>query len=176
MKQLRTQHWLETAMRAVWDRYFADVPVMNLVNIAYCRPSKTRLGWIALSESGRSTHIGINRLLRHPEVPEEVCIITIAHELVHYSHGFGSPLPQRYADPHAGDIVEQELGTRGLLSALLTYQHWSTHAWEAHYARLAGSRSRPLVAFNGAGARPEPAPHIPTVAALDVVSPGSALE
>ena len=116
----------------------------NVVDIAYCRPTKTRLGWIALSETGQSTLIGINRLLGHWEVPDDVCTITIAHELVHYSHGFGSPLPRRYADPHADAVVERELRARGLSGPLATHEYWAQRHWSEFYARHAASRQRPL--------------------------------
>ena len=168
MDQIRSCFWLEAVLRNIWDRHFADVPVANSVGITYCQASKTRLGWIALSESGRYTSVGINRLLRFPEAPEAVCVITIAHELVHYAHGFGSPLLQRYRDPHAGGIVERELVQRGLGRVLDTHQYWSQHSWNAHYARFARLRSR---AFDGLGASDngtKSASQYPTIAALDV--------
>lgn len=164
----RSQTWLDTALRDVWTRHFDDVPAANDVGILYCRPSKTRLGWIALSESGRSTRIGINRLLRHREVPEEIAIVTIAHELVHYGHGFGSPLPQRFADPHAGGIVEQELAIRGLGGALQRYQDWVMTTWTAFYARWGPSAAR-CAGMSGLtdASREDPLPSIPTIAASD---------
>lgn len=165
----RPQIWLETALRDVWTRHFSDVPAANAVGIAYCRPSKTRLGWIALSESGLSTRIGINRLLRHREVPEEVAIVTIAHELVHYGHGFGSPLPQRYADPHAGGIVEQELVARGLDVALQRYQDWLMTTWAAFYARRGPAAARGAATSSaGIASIDDPTPVSPTIAASDV--------
>jgi hypothetical protein len=168
MNQVRTHLWLETALTTLWERHFSDVPVANTVHIGYCRPSKTRLGWIALSESGRSSHIGINRLLQHLEAPEEVCVITIAHEMVHYGHGFGSPLPRRYDDPHAGGIVEHELHARGLSPALAVYQDWSLHAWHSHYARYARSRARTSGSYRTGSLMPRSMEQDPNVAALDV--------
>jgi hypothetical protein len=168
MDQSRSCFWLEEALREIWDRHFNDVPVVNVVNIAYCQGSKSRLGWIALSETGRYTHIGINRLLRFPEVPEAICVVTIAHELVHYAHGFGSPLPQRYGDPHAGGIVECELAQRGLNGALVTYQHWAQHSWNAHYSRFARVRSHQLDKQESVALRSDQSSEFPTVAALDV--------
>lgn len=168
MDQARSQNWLETALLEVWNRHFPDVPVANIVNVAYCRPSKTRLGWIALSESGRYTQIGISRLLRYREVPEAVCIVTIAHELVHYGHGFGSPLPQRYADPHAGGVVERELVARGLGDAFSAYQQWSAQAWHTHYLRYASARARPADRCDRNNEYADPSPQVPIVAALDM--------
>ena len=142
MVDVRSRFWLRTALWQVWTEYFADVAPVNDVHIAYVRPSKTRLGWIALSEEGDSTLIGINRLLSHPDVPDEVCTITIAHELVHYCHGFGSPLPRRFADPHAGDVVDRELRLRGLGEALQRSQRWAQSSWPQLYAEHAAARPR----------------------------------
>jgi hypothetical protein len=168
MEQARSRQWLDTALQEIWHRHFRDVPVVNIVNVAYCRPSKTRLGWIALSESGRYTQIGINRLLGYPEVPDDVCIITIAHELVHYGHGFGSPLPKRYADPHAGGIVERELVDRGLADAFSAYVQWSDQGWDTHYQRYAAVRSRPADRRDRTNDDADVSSPGPPVAALDM--------
>jgi hypothetical protein len=170
MNQVRTRLWLETVLLTLWDRHFSDVPVANTVHIGYCRPSKTRLGWIALSESGRSSQIGINRLLQHPEAPDEVCVITIAHEMVHYGHGFGSPLPRRYDDPHAGGIVEHELHARGLSPALAVYQDWSLHTWHSHYARYARPPYRTSGGYRNGSLTSVSMGQGPEVAALDLTS------
>lgn len=167
----RTQPWLETALHQIWTRYFPDVAPANIVQIAFCRPSRTRLGWIALSESGRYTHIGINRLLRHVEAPEDVCTVTIAHELVHYSHGFGSPLPQRFADPHADGIVDRELAVRGLGAAVAAYEHWATYHWPAFYERQK-QRSRALSLYD-TSLRPSPETPQREHAALDLPTGGA---
>lgn len=172
MNQVRSHAWLQAALLDTWDRHFEDVPLANVVRIAYSGPSKTRLGWIALSESGRFTSIGINRLLRFPDVPEDVCIVTIAHEVVHYSHGFGSPLQQRYADPHADGVVERELEYRGLAGALARYHTWSIHEWPAHYARYARAGSRQAAEIRSQEQEAAGPHNFPTVAALDVPPPG----
>lgn len=142
MAENRSQAWLRRLLADVWEYHFPDTPRVNDVDIAYCRPSKTRLGWIALSESGQSSLIGINRLLRHPEVPLDICLVTVAHEVVHYSHGFGSPLPRRYADPHADGVVERELIARGLADPLRRYEAWATDHWTDFYTQQASPRAR----------------------------------
>jgi hypothetical protein len=172
MNQVRSRAWLEAALHDIWDRHFEDVPVANVVRITYSGPSKTRLGWIALSETGQFTTIGINRLLRFPEVPEDVCIITIAHEVVHYSHGFGSPLQQRHADPHAGGVVERDLEYRGLAGALARYYGWSTHEWAGHYERYA-RRAAHQITERCSSEAAESQRQYPTVAALDVPAPAA---
>src|SRR2546426_10258123 len=78
----------------IWQRYFTDIARVNEVLISYCYPWKSRLGLIRLSIDKTRSFIGINSLLQLSLVPECVLITTIAHELVHYTHGFGSPLPR----------------------------------------------------------------------------------
>ena len=160
----RPQAWLRDSLGLIWARHFGDTPAVNEVAIAYCRPSKHRLGWIALSLSGRSSLIGINRLLGGRDVPEYVSTVTIAHELVHYCHGFGSPLPRRYADAHAGGVVERELEQRGLGESLRRYEEWAATAWADVYDRYLQGRQRPLPLLDV----PSPALGLAPAAALDV--------
>jgi hypothetical protein len=61
-----------------------------------------------------SASFGINALPQHWQVPEYVLITTIAHELTHYAHSFGSSLSRCYEHPHANNVVERELAQRGL--------------------------------------------------------------
>src|SRR5437762_14277631 len=44
----RDETWLVQHLQAVWTTHFADVPVVNRVEIAWARPWKTRLGLITL--------------------------------------------------------------------------------------------------------------------------------
>lgn len=130
---VRSDNWLRRQLNHLWNTYFSDVPQANRVEIEFARPWKTRLGMISLSESGRTTYIGLNALLCEPQVPESVCKITIAHELVHYAHGFGSPLPRKHSHPHHGNVVSRELMARGLGQDLKYYQHWTTQHWLPFY-------------------------------------------
>lgn len=98
----------------IWQRYFSDIPCVNIVSIAYGRPWKSRLGLIRLALDNTTSFIEINALLERKQVPEYVLITTIAHVLVHYAHGFGSPLPRLYTHPHANNVVNCELELRGL--------------------------------------------------------------
>jgi hypothetical protein len=137
----RSNSWLHRELARIWEAFFYDVPRSNRVEIEFARPWKTRLGMISLSESGRTTYIGINALLSDPQVPDPVCIITIAHELTHYAHGFGSPLPRKHSHPHHGNVVSQELVFRGLGKELKYYQHWTTHQWHGFYEARANGRN-----------------------------------
>src|SRR5438128_12391379 len=139
---VRDAGWLRDEMDDVWRRYFADVPRVNGVEIAFRGPWKRRLGVISLSEDRQTTSVGINSLLAHPDAPHCLSLITVAHELVHYCHGFGSPLPRRYAHPPRGGLVTRELRARGLVAELDEYSEWIHQHWWSFYARQPRRRSR----------------------------------
>ncbi|HEY0755799.1 MAG TPA: hypothetical protein VGD98_17705 [Ktedonobacteraceae bacterium] len=117
----------------IWQAHFADIPRANQVDIAYCQPWKRRLGLIRLSLDSTSSFIGINALLQLSQIPECVLIITIAHELTHYAHGFGSPLPRIYEHPHAHNVVKHEMERRGLSTMLALCDNWIDENWFAFY-------------------------------------------
>ncbi len=117
----------------IWHTYFSDVVPVNTITIEYCSPWKSRLGLIRLSLDTSTTFIGINSLLRSPLIPEHVVITTVAHELVHYTHGFGSPLPRRWKHPHANHVVDRELEQRGLSTYLRLCNEWIDAHWYSFY-------------------------------------------
>ncbi len=123
----------ESYLEYIWRHYFSDVPRVNEVQIAYCQPWKRRLGLIRLSQDNAVSFIGINSLLKHPLVPEYVLFTTIAHELTHYAHGFGSPLPRRYTHPHANNVVNRELEARGLREQVRLCDDWIDKQWFTFY-------------------------------------------
>jgi hypothetical protein len=104
-----------------------------MLTIDYGYPWKRRLGLIRLSVDSTLTFIGINCLLQLPQIPECVLITTIAHELVHYIHGFGSPLPRHYQHPHAHQVVERELKRRALGDHLHCCNQWIDNCWYSFY-------------------------------------------
>ncbi len=126
------QH-LARYLDTIWHEYFSDVPRPNVVDIAYCQPWKRRLGLIRLSLDGAKSFIGINALLQSQEVPDCVLSITIAHELTHYAHGFGSPLPRIFEHPHANNIVQRELVRRGLGELASRCDDWIDKQWFSFY-------------------------------------------
>src|SRR5947208_13093430 len=123
----------------IWQQYFPDIVCVNEVQIAYCHPWKSRLGLIRLSIDNATSFIGINALLQHRQVPECVLITTIAHELTHYAHGFGSPLPRIFAHPHANNVVERELEQRGLGEMAQLCDKWIDKQWFTFYDMQRGS-------------------------------------
>ncbi len=145
-EQVRDSRWLDRTLDEIWDRYFGDTPRVNIVEIGYGGAWKTRLGSITLSDDHRTTYIRINSLLRLPEVPEYVTLVTVAHEMVHYAHGFGSPLPQRYKHPHRGGIVKRELIRRGMELEYRQYDHWVYNYWYDLYDEYLRQDTRPTSA------------------------------
>lgn len=120
-------------LASIWQSYFADVPRANQVKIAYCQPWKRRLGLIRLSLDNETSFIGLNALLQLPQVPEYILITTIAHELTHYAHGFGSPLPRAHEHPHANNVVKRELERRGLGETMRLCDQWIDNQWFSFY-------------------------------------------
>ena len=135
--QLRDSDWLRHELEYLWSRFFADTPRANAAEITFAGSWRNRLGVISLSEDSLTSYIGINSLLSFPEAPRVLTTITIAHELVHYAHGFGSPLPRRHRHPHRGRVVERELRARGLREELESYQRWIDDHWYDFYDRCA---------------------------------------
>lgn len=124
---------LSSCLNWVWGQYFSDITRCNEVAIDYRYPWKNRLGLIRLSSDSMHTCIEINTLLQILAVPDVVLLITIAHELCHYAHGFGSPLPRKYAFPHAHQVVEKELKQRNLGASLTACEAWIDHYWFPFY-------------------------------------------
>jgi len=117
----------------IWRDHFADLPHVNDVRIGYCYPWKSRLGLIRLSLDQMTSFIGINSLLQFQQVPEYVLTTTIAHELTHYAHGFGSPLPRLWKHPHANKVVDRELERRELGEQLRCCTEWIDKQWYPFY-------------------------------------------
>ncbi|MEO7019607.1 MAG: hypothetical protein ABI234_05600 [Ktedonobacteraceae bacterium] len=122
-----------TYLNEIWQSYFADVPRVNTLEIAYGQPWKRRLGLIRLSLDNTISFIGVNALLQIPQIPEYILITTVAHELTHYAHGFGSPLPRQYRHPHANNVVKDELERRGLGETMRLCDEWIDNEWFSFY-------------------------------------------
>lgn len=122
-------------LEEIWNTYFSDVLRLNKIEIAYCYPWKRRLGLIRLSLDNTVSFIGLNALLQMEQIPEYVLITTIAHELTHYAHGFGSPLVRRFEHPHANNVVSRELERRGLGETLHLCDTWIDKEWFPLYDR-----------------------------------------
>jgi hypothetical protein len=142
----RDQRWLSAQLDYIWDTWFEDVERVTPVSIRYVRPWKRRLAVIYLTDQERRTFIGVNRLLSDHRVPYPVFLVTIAHELAHYTHGFGSHHPRRYRHPHRGNVVQRELTRRGLGAELRFYTEWTNEAWFEFLEELAAESTVKLSA------------------------------
>ena len=141
-------------MYCLWEEHFADVPRKNLVIIKFGRSSTRQLGSIKWARKNthikslinrkeiqdshkaqddkRITVITITKKFQNQEIPEYVVKATIAHEIVHYVHGFNSPLKQIYQHPHQGGIIRKELESRDLGVLHTTARRWLKENWHRY--------------------------------------------
>lgn len=126
----RDEIWLQQLLDATWDRYFSEVPQANIVRIVFGKRAKRQLGSIRLDPKDPTiTIITMNGLFKDPAIPEFVVQSTLVHELIHYAHGFNSPLDQQHKHPHAGGVVRKEYAERGLEHLYLDQQKWLKAHW-----------------------------------------------
>ena len=76
------------------------------------------------------TIITINGLFKDSSIPEFLIDSVIAHEMVHYAHGFASPHDKKYATPHAGGIIKKEMKERGLEDLFILQKKWLKKHWK----------------------------------------------
>lgn len=132
----RNNDWLTAKLKSLYINYFSDVPITNTILVKFGKKSRGRLGSIALREKKghpqKVSIISLNRILKDNSVPEYVIEAVLAHEFVHYAHGFSSPLPQLYRYPHQAGIVDKELVKRGLGHLLKSEKKWT----KEHFVEL----------------------------------------
>jgi hypothetical protein len=140
---MRDNSWLQLLLDEVWESAFADIEQANIVRIEFGRRAKNRLGSIRIDPRDPEVSIiTINGLFRLEAVPEEVVRATIAHELIHYAHGFNSPHHQRFRHPHAGGVMRAEYRERGLERMYLDQRRWLKESWAAIVSSNLGVNSR----------------------------------
>jgi hypothetical protein len=123
---MRDQAWLELRFNQIWQLFFPDVEKKN-VFIRWKGKWKNKFGHIKTTKKG--SEIAINTLFQDLRVPEEVIKVTIAHEIVHYLHGFHSHLPRQFSHPHKGNVVNKELIKRGFKHMLEFERQWYKKDW-----------------------------------------------
>jgi hypothetical protein len=128
---LRDNKWLRERFIYIWKRYFSDCPIINKITIKFGRPTRTRLGSIKPGRKLGNDHsiITINGYFQDPEIPDFVVDSVIAHEFMHYAHGFASPHEQAFAHPHKGGVVDWDLKERGLEDILKLERRWLKENW-----------------------------------------------
>lgn len=63
-------------------------------------------------------------MFKDSKIPTDVVDHTLAHELVHYTHGFSSKRVRMHKYPHAGGIVQKEMRKRGMGYLIQSYKFW----------------------------------------------------
>ncbi|MBS3172397.1 hypothetical protein J4438_02365 [Candidatus Woesearchaeota archaeon] len=133
---MRDQIWLESRLDNIWKVLMPEVERKNKVIIRFKGRWKNKFGHIKKLNDG-SSEIVVNSFFRHLDIPEYIIDTTIAHELVHYMHGFQSPYPRQYKHPHKGNIVNKELNKRGFEMLLKLEKEWIKTNWKSVYLSLA---------------------------------------
>ncbi len=127
---VRDDLWLQQLLDETWDRYFSDVRQENIVRIEFGRRAKRQLGSIRFDRADPTVSIiTLNGLFRLPAIPDFVVKSTLIHELIHYAHGFNSPLAQKHVHPHAGGVIRAEYAERGLEDMYLAQKKWLKEHW-----------------------------------------------
>jgi hypothetical protein len=132
---MRNNIWLERRMDVIWSKLMPEVERKNNVVILFKGRWKNKFAHIKKLRDG-STEIVVNSLFRFPDVPDFILDTTIAHELIHYMHGFQSPYPQQFRYPHMGGIVEKEMKKRGFDFLLSLEKDWIKNRWRNLYPLL----------------------------------------
>ena len=125
---MRDDEFLRNRLEEVWQKGFLDIEKKNNINIRFKGRWKNKFGHIKKLKSGDS-EIVVNGYFKNEAVPDYILELTIAHELVHYSHGFNSPLPKLYSHPHKGGVVNKDLKKRGFGHLLKLERQWIKNEW-----------------------------------------------
>ena len=131
---MRDKIWLDQRLQDISQMLFPELEKKNNVIIRFKGKWKNKFGHIKLLKNS-DTEIAINSLFQHPLVPESIIDTTIAHELIHYMHGFNSPHKQQYKHPHAGGIVTREMKKRGFSHMLIKEKNFMK-TWFKLYERI----------------------------------------
>ena len=131
----RDDAWLNSRMNNIWVRYFKDVERENIVLARFKGKWRNKFGHIKRLKD-KSTEIAVNRLFRNKTIPEFMVDLTLAHEIVHYSHGFHSPLEKKYKHPHKGGIVTKDLKKRGFKEMIKVERDFIKTKWIKYYKLL----------------------------------------
>ena len=132
---MRSDDWLYTRLDYIWSRYFEDIERITPIRIQFGRRAYRRLGSIGLRKAVAGgahvefSQIIISSLLADDDVPEIIIDQVLAHEIVHYVHGFGSHHPRTLKHPHQGGVIISEFRKRGLWELYRAYTAWMKIYW-----------------------------------------------
>lgn len=121
---LRDNSWLLSRFCLVWSKFFEDVTEENPLFVRFGRYSRYRLGSIKLNRKTLKSYITITAMFKDQKIPVRVIDHTLAHELVHYIHGFSSKRVRLHKYPHAGGVVDKEMKKRGMGYLVESYKKW----------------------------------------------------
>lgn len=136
---MRNDEWLNQRLNQIWELLFSDIERKNVVKARFKGKWKNKFGHIKKLKDN-SSEIAVNSLFINEIVPEYIIDLVLAHELAHYSHGFNSPLPQKYKYPHKGGVVSKELKKRGFGHMLVKERIFIKKSWWPIYQKLTGKR------------------------------------
>jgi hypothetical protein len=125
---MRDNEWLAKRMNEIWELLFPEVKRLNNVIVRFKGRWKNKFGHIKRLKN-KDTEIAVNAIFIDERVPEYIIDLTLAHELVHYYHGFNSPHERKYKHPHQGGIVTKELKKRGFGHMLLKEKEFIRSKW-----------------------------------------------
>ena len=124
---MRDDIFLKERLEYIWNNGFSDVERKNRISIIFKGKWKNKFGHI--KKVGPDSEIVVNGFFKDERIPSYIIDLTIAHELVHYSHGFNSPLPKLYSHPHKGGVVNKDLKKRGFNELLKLERKWIKNEW-----------------------------------------------
>ena len=130
---MRNEEWLATLFHEIWETKFPDVKKENNVVVRWKGNWKNKFGHIRRLKN-KDTEIAINAYFKDPEVPQYVIELTLAHELIHYMHGFHSPHTKLFKHPHKGGIVNIELKKRGYEEEIKKERIWFRETWSKRFS------------------------------------------
>lgn len=146
--QVRDEEWLLSRFEQIWQLFFPEVEKKN-VYVRWKGKWKNKFGHITRTRKG--TEIAVNSLFRDIRVPEFVVKLTIAHEIVHYMHGFHSHLPKQFKHPHHGGIVNKVLREKGFWYDIKKEKQWARKEWIELYRELCPEKVGRRVSTRGDG-------------------------
>ncbi|MDD5178401.1 MAG: hypothetical protein PHT54_03945 [Candidatus Nanoarchaeia archaeon] len=125
---MRDNSFLAERLDQIWKLLFPELERKNNVLIRFKGNWRNKFGHIKLLKS-KDTEIAINGFFKNEVIPEYIIDLTIAHELIHYMHGFNSPHEKKYRHPHQGNIVNKELVKRGFGEMLRKEKEFIKNDW-----------------------------------------------
>jgi len=136
---MRGDNWLTQRLDHIWSLLFPEVERKNKVLIMFKGRWRNKFGHI--EKKGKISEIVINGYFKDERIPEYIVDLTIAHELIHYMHGFNSPHKQLFKHPHQGGVVRKELLKRGFGHMFRKERYFIKREWPL-FLKLMGKKVR----------------------------------